>query len=75
MTQHGNQGDGRIDALMGIGTDRAATKAIPPNTFSAACAELRAAGHTLAPSDIPGLTIVDGAEMTMGQIISRAFPR
>jgi hypothetical protein len=51
---------------------------IPPsNPFSEACAKLRAAGYTLAPADMPGLTIVSGpgmmgSELTMGQVIDLA---
>lgn len=45
----------------------------PLSPFSEACARLRAAGHTVEPSDIPGLTIVSGiGELTIRQVIGFA---
>lgn len=41
--------------------------------FENACEALRAAGYTIEPSDIPGLTLVDGKELTISQVINLAF--
>lgn len=41
-------------------------------TLSEAAAELRLAGHTVEPADIPGLVLVDGRELTMNQVKSEA---
>lgn len=50
----------------------------PSNPFSDASAKLRAAGHSLEPSYIPGLTWVSGPlapsgyEATIGQVLDMA---
>lgn len=41
-------------------------------TLSEAAYELALAGHTVEPSDIPGLVLVDGRELTMNQVKSEA---
>lgn len=40
--------------------------------FLRALRALRAAGRNVAPSDIPGLTYVDGHELTIGQVLALA---
>jgi hypothetical protein len=40
--------------------------------FSRAVAALRAAGRDVRPSSVPGLTWVDGAELTVAQVIDLA---
>ncbi len=41
-------------------------------TLTEAAYELRLAGHTVDPSDMPGLLLVDGRELTMNQVKSEA---
>lgn len=41
-------------------------------TLSEAAYELRLAGHTVEPSDMVGLVLVDGRELTMNQVNSEA---
>ena len=41
-------------------------------TLTEAAYELKAAGHTVEPSDIPGLVLVDGIELTTNQVKSEA---
>lgn len=41
--------------------------------FQEACQILRDRGHTVEPSDIQGLTLIDGRELTVGQVIDMAF--
>jgi len=43
------------------------------NAFNDAINILKERGHTIEPSDIPGLTLVDGRELTIGQVIDMAF--
>jgi hypothetical protein len=39
-------------------------------TLLEAAYELALAGHTVQPSDMPGLVLVDGRELTMSQVKS-----
>ena len=44
----------------------------PKGPFTAAIKILQARGRDIRPSNIPGLTTVDGQEMTMNQVIDVA---